>query len=146
MEPMKGIPRYLIPAYFDAIITGTYELLTAQVLKLMPNFITKGSIFQQLLALASLQFLAPVKSARLPELSPAIESPKPPSLCTTLAAGLPHFATGYMRCWGRDTFIALRGCMILTGRYDEARYIILGFAATLRYLDLTDLIIISIEF
>jgi hypothetical protein len=37
MEPMKGIPRYLIPAYFDVIVTGTYELLTAQVLNLMPR-------------------------------------------------------------------------------------------------------------
>lgn len=132
MEPMKGIPRYLIPAYFDVFVTGTYELLTQQVLKLMPDFISKGSIFQQLLALSSLQFLAPLKSARLPTLSPNVSSPKPPELCTTLAAGLPHFATGYMRCWGRDTFIALRGLMILTGRYDEARYIILGFAETLR--------------
>jgi hypothetical protein len=36
-EPMKGIPRYLIPAYFDVIVTGTYELLTEQALKLMPR-------------------------------------------------------------------------------------------------------------
>ncbi|KAG5674403.1 hypothetical protein PVAND_004377 [Polypedilum vanderplanki] len=132
-EPMKGIPRYLIPAYFDVIVTGAYELLIEHALKLMPSFISKGSVFQQLLALASLQFLAPIKSARLPDLSPNISDPKPPTLCTTLAAGLPHFSTGYMRCWGRDTFIALRGLMLLTGRYDEARYIIIGFAGTLRH-------------
>ena len=133
MASLKEIPRFLIPAYFDVIVTGVYELFIAQALSIMPSFISKGSTFPQLLALSSLQFLAPIKSSNLPALSPATAAPKPPALCTTLAAGLPHFASGYMRCWGRDTFISLRGLLLLTGRFDEARYIILGFASTLRH-------------
>lgn len=85
------------------------------------------------MALASLQFLAVCKSANLPAFSPALAAPAAPKQCVTLSAGLPHFSTGYMRCWGRDTFIALRGLLLLTKRYQEARLIILGFAQCLRH-------------
>ncbi|XP_055915816.1 glycogen debranching enzyme isoform X2 [Eupeodes corollae] len=132
-EPLKTIPRYLIPCYFDAILNGVYHMLVEHAYSLMPEFIRKGSNFAQSLGLATIQFLSICKTANLPKFSPSILPPPPPEQCVTLSAGLPHFATGYLRCWGRDTFIGLRGNLFLTGRFNEARYIIIGFAECLRH-------------
>ena len=79
------------------------------------RFIQEGSTFVKGLALGSVQVLGECSSGRLP---PPILQEQPKA---SLAAGLPHFATGAMRCWGRDTFISLRGMLLITGRYKEAR-------------------------
>eukprot|EP01147_Barroeca_monosierra_P006020 gene6020-7349_t len=51
----------------------------------------------------------------------------------SLSAGLPHFAAGWMRCWGRDTFIALRGCLLIPHLFTEAKQMILAFASVVRH-------------
>ncbi|KAF5274002.1 hypothetical protein FQA39_LY01117 [Lamprigera yunnana] len=137
-KSLKSIPRYLVPSYFDVLITGLYMLLLDHSYSLMSNFVKNGSVFVKMLSLGTIQLAAVIKSAKLPILSPNLAAPRPPvkdghQTCVILSAGLPHFSVGYMRSWGRDTFIALRGLFILTGRYEDARYHILGFAASLRH-------------
>lgn len=139
---LKQIPRYLIPCYFDAILIGTYTTLLDTAWKQMSSFVQNGSTFVKHLSLGSVQMCGVGRFPCLPRLSPAL--PDVPyrlneatrereQCCVSLAAGLPHFSSGIFRCWGRDTFIALRGLLLLTGRYLEARNIILAFAGTLRH-------------
>ncbi|KAM6918647.1 glycogen debranching enzyme [Xenentodon cancila] len=139
---LKHMPRYLIPCYFDAIIVSTYTTALDATFKLMSGFIQNGSTFVRHLALGSVQMCAVGRFAALPPISAKLAdvpyriSPitgQKEQCCVSLAAGLPHFSAGIFRCWGRDTFIALRGLMLLTGRHIEARNIILAFAGTLRH-------------
>ncbi|XP_061784636.1 glycogen debranching enzyme [Nerophis lumbriciformis] len=139
---LKHIPRYLIPSYFDAILVSTFTTALDATYKLMPSFIQSGSSFVRHLGLGSLQMCGVGRFPALPPLSVDIENVpyrinpvtgQKEQCCVTLAAGLPHFSTGIFRCWGRDTFISLRGLMLLTGRHAEARNIILAFAGTLRH-------------
>uniref|UniRef100_A0A673H322 Glycogen debranching enzyme n=1 Tax=Sinocyclocheilus rhinocerous TaxID=307959 RepID=A0A673H322_9TELE len=139
---LKHIPRYLIPCYFDAILVGAYTTALDVTFKQMSSFVQNGSSFVKLLALGSVQMCAVGHFPALPPLSPALSdvpyrfneiTKQKEQCCVSMAAGLPHFSAGIFRCWGRDTFIALRGLMLVTGRHMEARNIILTFAGTMRH-------------
>ncbi|KAM9325243.1 glycogen debranching enzyme [Gastrophryne carolinensis] len=139
---LKQIPRYLIPCYFDAILVGAYTTLLEAVWKQMSSFVHNGSTFVKHLALGSVQMCGVGRFPSLPSLSPSLHdvpyrvnniTQEKEQCCPSLAAGLPHFSAGIFRCWGRDTFISLRGLLLITGRHIEARNIILAFAGTLRH-------------
>ncbi len=44
-----------------------------------------------------------------------------------------YFSEGIWRNWGRDTFISLRGLLLLTGRFDEARHLLLTYGSCIRH-------------
>ena len=135
---LSHLPRYLIPRYFDSIMLPLYTQLLDRVWFLSSDFVRHGDNFVQRLALGGLALIGSQWSSPLPPLAPQSipksflhlsESSKLPSM----AAGFPHFASGYMRNWGRDTFISLKGLTLLTGQFDIAKVIILAFAGTLRH-------------
>lgn len=135
------LPRYLVPRYFHKVINRVYSFVDRHSFSLMSPFVQKGSALVESLARAATIHLAAVASAPLPPLSSQLVPPPRTTLRTgtvngggaTLAAGLPHFSTGYMRSWGRDTFISMRGLLLTTGQFLAARDIILGYASCLRH-------------
>ncbi|CAF1200337.1 unnamed protein product [Rotaria sordida] len=141
---VASLSRLMILPYFDLIINGSYDILLEHSYSLMSPFINQSSTFVRRLSQSSVQLTSIVHNARLPLLSPNLREPRPNEekdeqtferiqQCPSLAAGFPHFAAGIWRNWGRDTFISLRGLLLLTGRYEEARYLILSYGGCLRH-------------
>lgn len=116
-------PPFLRPKYFAIIISEAYKAARRAAIEQCSNFISTGHDFTHNLALTSIQMHGQVKSASL---DPGKPTP-------SLAAGLPHFAAGWARCWGRDVFISLRGLFLTTGNFDAAKAHILAFASTLKH-------------
>lgn len=127
---IQQLPRYLIPMYFAQVVLAATRAAEHRAWQLMSPFVRNGSSFIKDLALTSVQLYGIVDSVLI---SHENILPPMPDNKATLAAGLPHFATGYMRSWGRDTFISLKGLFLVTGRFTEARLLILAYAACVRH-------------
>ncbi|KAK0734496.1 glucanotransferase domain of glycogen debranching enzyme-domain-containing protein [Lasiosphaeria miniovina] len=122
-DAIRGIPSFLLPRYFGLVLRTAYMAAFEQGVSLMNHNIRNGQWFLQKLAMVSTQQTGLVKSASL----------YPNRLVPSLAAGLPHFAVDWARCWGRDVFISLRGLYLGTGRFDEAKEHIRAFAGVLKH-------------
>ena len=122
-EAIRKIPSFLLPRYFALTIQTAYNAACYRGLALMNNNVQHGQPFLQQLAMVSVQQTGYAKSASL----------CPTKSVSCLAAGLPHFSTSWARCWGRDVFISLRGLLLGTGRYQEAKEHILAFASVLKH-------------
>lgn len=123
IEAIKIAPYFLRPHYFALVVGTAYEAARFRALRQMDENIQSATNFVQSLALTSVQLTGYMNNTSL----------KPKEKIASLAAGLPHFSNDYMRCWGRDVFIAFRGLLIVTGRYEDARQHIIGFAQTLKH-------------
>ncbi len=139
-DALDKMPRYLIPAYFDSIISFLYSKSLQRCLSLMSPVngseslkkfdIANGSSFLKSLALTGFVLNGHLRSAQLPN---TLIDRDQTRLMLSLSAGLPFFSVTYMRNWGRDTFISLRGALLLVNRFDDAKDLILAYGSCLRH-------------
>ncbi|KAI9353686.1 glucanotransferase domain of glycogen debranching enzyme-domain-containing protein [Obelidium mucronatum] len=124
---VKDISPSFVPKYFFQIIYLAYNAV--RFTNLLPficpdtrsHRVSSLEVFAQALAMTSHQLYgreAPFNN---------------PLGLASLAAGLPHFASRHMRCWGRDIFIALRGLFLIPGHFDAAKSHLIAFGSTLRH-------------
>ncbi|KAJ2765800.1 bifunctional 4-alpha-glucanotransferase/amylo-alpha-1,6-glucosidase, partial [Coemansia nantahalensis] len=124
---VRGVPSFLLPRYFALTLHTAHRALVARALQLLPGRLVATSRFTRDLALTSVQLLGHIGDTGL---HPAADGGA--SECS-MSAGLPHFSTGFMRCWGRDVAIALPGLLLATGRFADARSHLLAFGSTLKH-------------
>lgn len=123
IDAIRIVPYFLRPHYFALVIGIAYEACRFRILRQFPKEIQLATNFVQSLALTSVQMVSKMQKTSL----------KAKEQVPCIAAGLPHFSSDYMRCWGRDVFISFRGLLIVPGRYEDAKQHILGFAQTLKH-------------
>ncbi|KAF3483763.1 glycogen debranching enzyme [Arthroderma uncinatum] len=122
-DAIRKLPPFLLPRYFAIVIKTAYQAALARGIQLLGVTIEHGKDIVHELAMVSIQQVGFVSSASL----------YPTKRIPCLAAGLPHFSTGWARCWGRDVFISLRGLLLCTRRFDEAKEHILAFGSVLKH-------------
>lgn len=124
VDILNTLPPFLVPKYFAFMIMAAYRASCQHVIvSLMSPFVRDGDEFTHKLALTAIQMLGRVNSTSL----------HPTKLGPSLAAGLPHFSTHHMRCWGRDIFISLRGMLMVTGNHAAAREHLIAFGGCLKH-------------
>jgi glycogen debranching enzyme len=138
------LPGSLVPKYFFLVIMLAYQGIKYRAIEMSSSKNVGSSSFTNLLNLCkfsafqmygivSSTTLFPFKYPKQIYLSTASTRGLSSPNIACLAAGLPHFSTNYMRCWGRDVCISLRGMFLLSGHFDQARAHIIAFGSTLKH-------------
>uniref|UniRef100_A0A183AAW8 Glycogen debranching enzyme n=1 Tax=Echinostoma caproni TaxID=27848 RepID=A0A183AAW8_9TREM len=141
---LNGLPRYLAPAYFEALVTAVRDLLANETIHRMSPWIRTCSSMVKRLALATNQLYGYIGNCALPPAVPFMPLDMASEVAhlagvplhCSLAAGLPHFAevglfhlldlTYCAQYLGSGASTAIR-----TGQ--EAASIILSYASLVRH-------------
>lgn len=122
-DAIRTVPSFLLPRYFGLVMRTAHRASWQRAIELMASNIKGGQWFLQSLTVVSVQQMGYIRSASL----------WPSKSVPCVAAGLPHFAVEWARCWGRDVSISIRGLFLGTGHFAECREHILAFASVLKH-------------
>ncbi|KAH9844424.1 glycoside hydrolase family 133 protein [Teratosphaeria destructans] len=122
-DAIRKLPSFLLPRYFALVVKTGYRAAFDRGIEQMSDNVRNGQHFLKKLAMVSVQMHGYMEDASL----------WPQKVVPSLAAGLPHFAHSWMRSWGRDTMIAMRGLLIATGRTQDAMEHLLAFASLVKH-------------
>lgn len=122
-DAIRKVPSFLLPRCFAMVVGTAHRAAFDRGLEQMNAIVQHGQTFVKRLAMVSCQMQGYMDNASL----------WPDKLSPSLAAGLPHFAQDWARCWGRDTMIAMRGLLLCTGRYGDAKEHLLCFASLVKH-------------
>ncbi|KAK4560942.1 bifunctional 4-alpha-glucanotransferase/amylo-alpha-1,6-glucosidase [Recurvomyces mirabilis] len=122
-DAIRKVPSFLLPRYFAMVIGTAHRAGFNRGIEQMNHNVQGGQHFLKKLAIVSCQMQGYMTNASL----------WPKTLVPSLAAGLPHFAQDWARCWGRDIMIAMRGLLLGTGRFADAKEHIRCFASVVKH-------------
>jgi glycogen debranching enzyme len=122
-DAIRKLPSFLLPRYFALVIRTGYKAGFERGIEQMNDNVKNGQRFLKSLAMVSYQVQGYMPNASL----------WPNKLVPSMAAGLPHFAQDWARCWGRDIMIAMRGLLLCTGRYADAKEHLMCFASVVKH-------------
>ncbi|CAG9319806.1 unnamed protein product [Blepharisma stoltei] len=118
---IKNLPREIVPKHFSKSVLLLFRNIKLYILRELFKesklFHISDDSLADILGFAVLQFWGNVPRSISSE-----------SIC----AGLPYNSIGAMRCSGRIAFISLRGLLLCTGMWQEAREIILTYASLMQ--------------
>jgi glycogen debranching enzyme len=132
-EHLKALSGYLRPKYAAKVFRVMDEAFKDRIFEQMSPRLQDCGEFGKTLALGSIQMVGRVPSTGL-TVKAYNDSESDPILriltySSSMSAGLPHFSTHHMRCWGRDIFISFRGLLLIPGRFEVARAHLLAFSS-----------------
>ena len=118
------LPSEYKPNIFINIINTLYSIVIKKIYEITKNdlFKNKENIILKNILISIFSFTGNINSSKLNE-----------DDLFTLSAGLPNFSTDFFRCWGRDTFISLKGLFLIPGYFSEAKHILKQFSSVLRH-------------